>query len=286
MARQQLPHAVVDGSRIVYSESGSGPPLLMLHGYPQNHRAWRHQQQALSRTRRVIVPDWLGWGDSDRNLQLSVDFEAEVARVAAFLDVLGLERVDLAGHDYGGLLALGFVQRYPDRVASLVILNSRAHRTFPGMYYWVTAVVGVLARSRALRWLLWCAPLYSIHRLGFARFIRRRCFDAELVESYIGVLRGPGKRWWVKLFADYELKPIPELGRRLAEIRCKTLLLWGTDDGWCPVAIAEDLAASIPDAELVRIEGADHFVMEERPTDVTRALERFLSSAADHNTQA
>lgn len=91
-----MPHVIVDGARIAYADSGTGDPLLLLHGYPQNHRAWRHQQAALSRDRRVIAPDWLGWGDSDRRSDLSCAFDVEIARVAALLDALGLERVDLA----------------------------------------------------------------------------------------------------------------------------------------------------------------------------------------------
>ena len=267
---------IVDGLRIVYDDSGAGDPLLLLHGYPQNRRAWRHQQAALAGDRRVIAPDWVGWGESERQTDVSVQFDVEVARVTGFLDALGLAQVDVAGHDYGGLLALGFVRRYPQRVARLAILNSRAHRTFPGVYYWVVALVGALARNRVLRWLLWCAPLYWIHRLGLARFVRQGCFDAELVESYVGFLRGPGRRWWMRLFADYQLGARTELAAALGEIHCRTLIMWGSADTWCPIAIADALAAAIPNADLVRVEGADHFVMEQRPAEVSEALARFF----------
>ncbi len=271
-----MKQAVIDGARIAYVDEGSGPPVLLLHGYPQSHLAWRHQIEALSRRRRVIAPDWIGWGESDRPLDLAYDFDTEVGRVGAFLDAIGLERVDLVGHDYGGLLSLGFVVRHPSRVGRLAILNSRAHRSFPGIYYWATALVCALARSSLLRGLLLVSPLHGIHRRGLRSFERRGCFDAELADSYVGFLRGPERRWWVRLFADYEVRPRTELASRLGQIRSRTVIVWGTEDAWCPIEIAESLADGIPGSKLVRVEGADHFVMEERPGEVTAALEELL----------
>ncbi|MDQ1046444.1 pimeloyl-ACP methyl ester carboxylesterase [Streptomyces sp. V4I2] len=92
---------LVDGARTACWESGpsDGEPVLLLHGYPANHRSRRHQIPALARECRVIAPDLLGWGRSERPLHLRFDYDTEVARVGRLLDALGIETVHLAGHD-------------------------------------------------------------------------------------------------------------------------------------------------------------------------------------------
>jgi pimeloyl-ACP methyl ester carboxylesterase len=111
---------IVDGARVACWEAGpeDAEAVVLLHGYPSNHRVWRHQIEALAQQRRVIAPDLLGWGDSERRLDLRFDYETEVARVGRLLDALGLEAVDLFGHDYGGFLSLGFVQSNPGGCAA------------------------------------------------------------------------------------------------------------------------------------------------------------------------
>ena len=113
----------VDGARIVYTDAGSGEPVLLLHGYPQSRLAWRHQLPALAEHHRVLAPDWLGWGESERPLQLSFRYDDEVARIGRFLDAVGVGRASVAAHDYGAHLALGLVTREPARVVRLALLN-------------------------------------------------------------------------------------------------------------------------------------------------------------------
>lgn len=94
---------MVDGARVACWESGpsDGEPVLLLHGYPASHDCWRHQVPELSREHRVIAPDLLGWGRSDRPLGLRFDYATEVARLGRLLDALDCPSVNLAGHDYG-----------------------------------------------------------------------------------------------------------------------------------------------------------------------------------------
>lgn len=87
-----LYETTVDRARLCYVAAGAGDPLVLLHGWPQSHRAWRHQIGPLSDSRRVIAPDWLGWGDSARDTALSCDYDSEVDRIARMLDALDLDR--------------------------------------------------------------------------------------------------------------------------------------------------------------------------------------------------
>src|SRR5215469_7699810 len=103
-------------------EAGQGEPVLLLHGFPQSASCWRHQMPALAAEHRVIAVDWPGFGRSAPP-STPPDYDAEVERVDELADMVGLDRFTLIGHDYGGLLALGYAQRHPDRVLRLGLLN-------------------------------------------------------------------------------------------------------------------------------------------------------------------
>ncbi|WP_030519210.1 alpha/beta fold hydrolase [Nocardia rhamnosiphila] len=272
--------AIVDGARLCYAAAGSGDPLVLLHGWPQSHAAWREQIGPLSESRRVIAPDWLGWGASARDTALPCDYDSEVDRLARMLDALELDRVDLACHDYGGFLGLGLALRHPDRVRRLAILNSRAHGTFVARYALLFGAFTTAARHGLGRRLIAAPPIHAVHRWGLHRYVRNGTFAPERLEQYLGMLRTPeGRRWYAHFWAGYQVRVRPDLGARLGEIDCPTTVVWGIRDPAIPMATAEELAREIPNAELVRID-ADHFLMEQRPEEVTEALRHWLRRPA------
>lgn len=271
---------VVDGARVACWEAGpsDAEPALLLHGYPANHRCWRDQIPALAREHRVIAPDLLGWGESERPLHLPFDYETEVARIGRLLDALGVEAVNLLGHDYGGFLSLGFVQANPDRVRRLAILNSRAQSSFVPRWYAIFGLITLAGRTPGLRALTARLPLAAINRRALGSLVRRGVLDDELLDSYVGWMDAPeGRRWLVHFFGEYRVAVRPTLRRRLGEIECPTAIVWGRDDAYLSPAIATELAERIQSAELTMLDGPGHFVMEERPAEVTVALERLLA---------
>lgn len=105
----------IDGRRVHYVDTGSGEPVLLLHGYPQSSSCWRHQIPALAARHRVIAPDWPGFGRSEPPAT-SPSYDDEVDRIERLVARLGLERFNLIAHDYGGFLGLGYTLRHPERV--------------------------------------------------------------------------------------------------------------------------------------------------------------------------
>jgi cis-3-alkyl-4-acyloxetan-2-one decarboxylase len=270
---------VVDGAQLAYMEAGppDGEPVILLHGYPANHRCWRHQIGALSREYRVLAPDLLGYGDSDRPLDLAFDYETEVARLGRTLDALGLESCNLFAHDYGGFLALGFTELNPGRVTRLAILNSRAQRSFVPRWYATFGLLTLVGRTPGIRSLAARMPLAEINRRALTPLAKRGYISAELLDSYVGWMKElHGRRWLLHFFGDYRVATRPQLRRRLGEIRCPAAVIWGREDPYLRAEIAEELAAEIPEAELTMLDDTGHFVMEERPAEVTKALLRLL----------
>lgn len=271
---------VVDGARVACWESGpaDGEPVLLLHGYPADHRCWRHQIPALARGNRVIAPDLLGWGHSERPLHLRFDYDTEVERTGRLLDALGIDSVNLVGHDYGGFLALGLTQTQPDRVRRLAILNSRAHSSFVPRWYLAFGLLTLTGRTPALRAMTARLPLATVHRRSLGALVRGGRLDGELLDSYVGWMDTPeGRRWLVHFFGDYRVTVRSELRRRLGDVRCPTAIVWGRRDTYLSSEIAVELAERIPYAELTMLDGADHWVMDQCPAHVTEALERLLA---------
>ncbi|MFJ8808107.1 alpha/beta fold hydrolase [Streptomyces sp. NPDC102490] len=269
----------VDGARVACWESGpqDAEPVLLLHGYPADHRCWRHQVPALSARHRVITPDLLGWGASERPLHLSFDYDTEVARLGRLLDALELDAVNLAGHDYGGFLALGFAENHPGRVRRLALLNSRAHATFTPRWYAAFSLISLLGRSPVLRRPARHLPYAVLHRRALAPLVRAGHLDPHVLDGYVSWMAQPeGRRWLLHYFGDYRTPARPELRRRLRDIGCPTAVVWGRADPYLSPAIATELAGSVPRAELTMLDDAGHWVMDERPAAVTEALGRLL----------
>ncbi|MFH8972904.1 alpha/beta fold hydrolase [Streptomyces sp. NPDC017890] len=270
------------GARVACWESGppDAEPVVLLHGYPADHHCWRHQIPPLSRQHRVIAPDLLGWGGSDRPLHLSFDYDTEVARLGRLLDALGLGPVNLVGHDYGGFLSLGFAETHPERVRRLAVLNSRAHATFTRNWYAVFSLVSLAGRTPVLRPAAMRLPYAALHRRAFAPLVRAGHLDPGVLDGYVGWMATPeGRRWLLHYFGDYRTPPRPELRRRLHAVRCPTAVIWGRADTYLRPAIATQLAGAVPGAELTMLDDAGHWVMDERPAEVTAALRRLLARA-------
>jgi pimeloyl-ACP methyl ester carboxylesterase len=120
-------------------------------------------------------------------------------------------------------------------------------------------------------------PLAEINRRALTPLLKRGCISPELLESYVGWMEElHGRRWLLHFFGDYRVATRPELRRRLGEIRCPAAVIWGREDPYLRAEIAEELAAQIPEAELTILDDTGHFVMEERPAQVTEALLRLL----------
>lgn len=120
----------VHGAQMHYVEAGDGPPIVFLHGQPTSSYLWRNVMPFLQDERRVIAPDLIGFGQSDRP-DLDYTFQTHFDYVSGFMDALELEDVTLVVHDWGSILGLNWARLNEDRVRAVVFMEALVAPAFP-----------------------------------------------------------------------------------------------------------------------------------------------------------
>ena len=133
MPAHDLTHrfTMVEGHRIAYLDAGDGPPLILLHGIPTSGLLWRNVIPELAQSHRVIAPDMLNYGASDKPARADVSIAAQARILIGLMDALGLGRVDLAAHDIGGGVAQIVAVRHPERINRLILANAICFDSWP-----------------------------------------------------------------------------------------------------------------------------------------------------------
>ena len=259
-----------NGRRLRVARLGSGPPLVLLHGYPDNLQIWCALAPRLADQVTVIAPDWPGMGYSEAWPGGATPFHM-ADRLRALLDAWGLDRVSLAGLDMGGQPALAFAARYPDRVGRLAVMNS--------LVQWDEATsweIRVLRRFGWNRLILRRLPWVVFRRAEWTFLPRGTSLPPELRADFWDAFRRPDVRAFIaKMCAGYQgtLSRLPELYRT---ITAPTLVLWAGRDKHFPVAHAERLRAAIPGAGLHVVPDGEHWMAWHRASEVADRIGAFL----------
>ena len=261
-----MPTAKNQGIDIHYDTRGSGPPVVLLHSFLCSGRMWEHQVEPLAEQCRVINVDLRGHGRSGA-VERPLTLYDLVDDVLAVLDREGIERAAWAGLSIGGMIGLRAALRAPERVSSLLLLDTDA-----GPEKWA-----IRLKYRVLGWIARVFGLGPVRgRIAGLMFGPTTHHEqAELVAE------------WTEIFSSVHIPSIllmleplvtrDDLRPRLGEIAAPALVLVGSEDRSLPPERSRALAAKLPRAELVEIEGAGHLSALERPAEVTAAMARFLT---------
>ncbi|GAA4584547.1 alpha/beta fold hydrolase [Planotetraspora phitsanulokensis] len=266
----------LNGVGINVTDTGQGPAVLLLHGWPDDHHLWRHQVAALTAAGyRTIVPDLRGLGDSDK----PGDVEAYrmtrlVGDQAALLDHLQVPEAHLVAHDWGAAIAWVMAARTPERVASLTCLSVGHPRAF--------ATAGWAQRQKSWYMLLFQFPGIAERWLAHDDFrnLREWAHHPDH-DAVVARLRVPGALsaslglYRANVSPESLLSPPPDL----PPIQAPTMGVWSTED----MALVEDgmtgSAAYVAGPwRYERVEGAGHWMQLEAPDRVNGLLLDFLNT--------
>lgn len=261
----------VGGQLVHIEQAGSGEPVILLHGFGASTYSWRNVMPALAASFRVIAIDLNGFGYTQRPRTFeSYTREGQADLVLRVMDGLGIRSAHLMGHSYGGGLSLFIASRYPERVRSLVLVDSSAptyandRRSRAAS---LKPLLGLYLRSIVLR------P-GTVRRALLHSFYDDSLVTPELVHEYYERLRVEGVvDAYHGLTAPTRNQPEPV---ELEKIRVPALIVWGAEDLLISVAAGRRAAERMPDAEFVVLEGVGHVPMEEKPEELVRLVLPFL----------
>ena len=264
--------------RISYTEAGSGPVALFVHGVVLNKHLWRHQLSGLSDIRRCIAVDLLAHGDTEIEPNQDVSVTANANMLREVLDALRIDQVDLVGNDSGGGIAQIFAALNLNRVRSLTLTNCDTHDNWPPEAFKPfvdMAVAGGLKDT--LNAMLADKAIYrSPGALGPA-YERPEDVSDEDIEIYLRPLVRSEQRTrdLQRFVAAFDHKHTVVIEPRLRKLQAPTLIVWGMDDVYFPVKWAHWLAEVIPGAKPpVELPGARIFFPEERAEAFNQLLRR------------
>jgi pimeloyl-ACP methyl ester carboxylesterase len=257
----------VDGVRLRYVRAGDGPALVLLHGFASSIVTWRETLPALSRSHDVVALDFPGFGGSEIRPRLAPS--AYPRLVTGLMDRLGIPRASLVGNSLGGGVAVVVAATHPERVDRLVLIDSVAFNLAPEDRPWLLRVTRFEPVARAVE-------VLPIRRALVTLALRQlfhddRLVTRERVDEYVAPLLRPGAVAAAQaLLASGDDLGLPGL---VAQVRVPTLVVWGRQDAWIPVAQADRFLAAIPGSRKVVIDGCGHLPQEERPSEVTALLD-------------
>jgi pimeloyl-ACP methyl ester carboxylesterase len=283
-----LRHSFVEvdaGVRLHCVELGEGPLVLLLHGFPDFWYGWRRQIPALAAAGyRVVAPDLRGYNLSDKPRGVRAYGVRTLARdVASLVEGLGEERAHVVGHDMGAGLAWATAMTHPERVARLAVLNGpHPERLLSAMRSPVQLAKSWYVFFFQLPWL----PEEVLQMDGYAMLVRAirdeptrpGAVTGEDVARYRKAWSQPGAltaevNWYRAMFRSGTAVPT----RR---IETATLVVWGEADPHLGSELATPNAELVPNAHVVRIPGASHWVQHDAPERVNEALLDWLAGRA------
>ncbi|MDR7554817.1 MAG: alpha/beta hydrolase [Armatimonadota bacterium] len=259
-------HLEVNGQRLWVHTWGTGPPVVLLHGFPLNGAMWRVQGEALADGWQVVAPDFRGFGDSDPpGAPVSLDAYAEdVLRVA---DALGLSRFVLGGLSMGGYVVFRVLARAADRVAAVILADTRADPdTDEGRQRRFDAIARIEREGPDGFLADFTATLVGA---------TTRAHGSEVLEAVRAMARRAHPRGLTAALAAMAARP--DSRPLLARLTVPVLVLVGEEDTLAPPEVARTMAAATPRGQLVVIPAAGHLSNLERPDVFTAAVRTFLT---------
>ncbi|GHH42819.1 2,6-dioxo-6-phenylhexa-3-enoate hydrolase [Lentzea cavernae] len=263
----------VNGIATNYHDLGDGPPVLLVHGSGPGVSAWANWRTVLpelARGHRVLAPDVVGFGYTDRPDGLTYGPDVWLEHLLGFLDALGLSKVSLVGNSFGGALALRLATAAPERVDRLVLMGSVGvpFEITPGL----DAVWGFEPTLEAMRELM---RVFTFDDSAVREDLVRLRLDAAtrpgVHEAYAGMFPEPRQNGIHALALADDV---------IASVRHETLIVHGRDDRVIPMANSLKLLDLIDKAQLHVFARCGHWVQIEQGRRFVELLKSFLSETA------
>ncbi|MGL1956158.1 MAG: alpha/beta fold hydrolase [Colwellia sp.] len=279
-----------NGHQYHYVNEGQGEPVVMVHGNPSWSFYYRNLVSALSANHQCIVPDHIGCGFSDKPDDQQYDYTLvkRIDDLEALLEHLAIrENITLVVHDWGGMIGLGYAQRYPERIKRLVILNTAAFH---------------LPKTKKFPLALWLGRntlLGAFLVRGFNAFssvasyigVKRKSMPSAIRQAYVA----PFNSWknrisTLRFIQDIPLKPqdrnyqlVTEIAENLANFTAlPTLICWGLKDFVFDKHFLRVWQTHLPQAQVHEFADCGHYILEDASDEVVPLISQFLAESSSN----
>lgn len=276
----ELKYLDLHGDRVAYLDEGHGDEVvLLLHGMAGSSQTWRSVIRPLSRKYRVIAPDLLGHGNSDKP-RSDYSLGAFAVWLRDLLDELGVSRATVVGHSLGGGVAMQFVYQHPDYCQKLVLVSSGGLGPDVGFILRLASWPG----SELVLPIIAPTPVLAVGervRSWFRKAGIESPRGAEMWTSYSSLADAPTRRAFLRTLrsvVDHRGQAVSALSRLTTRADLATMAIWGEQDAIIPVSHAHAAHEARPETRLVVLPGVGHFPQVERPAEVVELIDEFISS--------
>jgi pimeloyl-ACP methyl ester carboxylesterase len=274
MATTTVDKLQVDGITLAYREQGSGPAVLLLHGWPTSSYLWRDVMPPIAERNRVIALDLPGFGASDKPQGARYDFDFFERALDGFLEALGVEQTGLAVHDLGGPIGVHWALDRPQRVTRLALLNTLIYPEFSEA---VMAFIKACTDPQLRAQLTSPQGLEAAMRLGLAD-------EARVTDEMLAAVREPfqteaARRALADAGVGLSLEGFTDIAQRLSSLNMPVRVIYGEQDRILP-DVAQTMARvqrDLPQAEITALAGCGHFLQEEAGPEIGSELARFFA---------
>ena len=245
----------VNGIELAYVRHGTGTPLVLLHGYPLDHKIWDEIVPLLNKNFDLILPDLRGFGEST-TVDVPYTMDDFASDIAGLLDHLGITKAAIAGHSMGGYVALAFGRLYPERISGLGLVSSQVLADPPdrkeGRYKSATDVSenGISGVVDAMTSKFTSDP-------NLQKFAREN-MEKQSPSAYVGALKAMAERG--------------DSTSLLGTLQYPVVIVHGNADVLIPVERGREVKAEVVHAHLVELNGVGHLPMLEAKEETAQAL--------------
>lgn len=261
----------VSGGEVATGVFGDGPPVVLVHGTPAWSYLWRHVVPRLARSHTVYVWDMLGFGDSRPHPGVAPSIARQATTLAELVAHWGLAAPNLVGHDIGGgtVMRAHLVEGVP--VRRLALLDAAV------IGPWNTPFTEHL-REHADAYRSMPPHVFQDIITARLRTATHQEMPADVLSEYLRPWQtAAGQHRWIDQVTSVTHTDTDDAVARLDRVTAPTLVLWGDRDDWLAPPVGQRLAASIPTARWKTIDGAGHFIAEDRPDEVADELLTLLA---------
>jgi 2-hydroxy-6-oxonona-2,4-dienedioate hydrolase len=259
-------YATVFGAKIHYLDAGSGPVVILLHGLGGSTANWAPTIAPLAQKYRVIVPDQIGFGKSDKPL-----INYRVGTLVDFLDgfykQVGVQKASLVGNSLGGFTAAAFALAHPEKVDKLILVDAAGFAITEALNPKVINGLNPSTRQQ-------------VRDIISLVFYNTAPFSSDMaVDAFFASRIATGDGYTVQRFIDSLGRGEDMLDGKLGAIKHPTLIIWGREDGLTPLAMGQRFNKEIGGSQLFIIEKCGHVPQLEKAAEFNSGLLKFLTGA-------